>query len=109
MRVEIVLLALVVGVCNWLFRYLPTRANLHALPPGAPLSRFLAATGPAAIGTLFVASVLPMVRVATGPSGAVLGAGVGAVGLVFALTRSVAAATVAGAVTYGLAFSALPH
>lgn len=107
MRPEILVLAFAVGVCNWAFRYFPTRANLHELPPGSRLSRFLAATGPAAIGTLFVASALPMVRSASGPAGLILAVGVGAVCAVFALTRSAVGATVAGAVAYGLAFWAL--
>ncbi len=104
MRPEILALALAVGLCNWAFRYFPTRANLHELPPRSALSRFLTATGPAAIGTLFVASALPYARDLTGAGGAVLGAGTAAVLAVFALTRSVVAATLAGALAYGLVF-----
>lgn len=103
MRAEILVLALAVGLCNWAFRYFPTRADLAALPPEATLSRFLAATGPAAIGTLFVASVLPYLQGVAGQAAVPLGAGVGAVLLVFAARRSVVGATLAGAFAYGLA------
>jgi branched-subunit amino acid transport protein len=103
-RIEVLALACIVGACNWAFRYFPTRANLHELPPGSPVTRFLAATGPAAIGTLFVASVLPLVKDLSGPAPLTLGAGVGAVLLVHAMTRSVVIATLAGAVAYGGAF-----
>ena len=49
MRAEILTLALIVGAFTWAFRYFPTRADLSAMPQGGPLSRFLGATGPAAI------------------------------------------------------------
>ena len=67
MRPEILIMALVVGLANWCFRALPLRARLHELPPDSPLARFLGATGPAAIGTLFVASVLPYAQSADSP------------------------------------------
>ncbi len=101
MRIEILFLAVAVGLCNWAFRYFPTRANLLELPPGARLSRFLAATGPAAIGTLFVASILPFLQSATPQAVPPLVAGIGAVCAVFALSRSVVLATMAGAIAYG--------
>ena len=94
MRAEILILALVVGGCTWAFRFFPTRADLSALPAGGWLSRFLAATGPAAIATLFTASVLPLL------------AGTAAVVGLFALTRSVVGATLAGGLVYGLVFAA---
>lgn len=102
MRVEILVLALIVGGCTWAFRFFPTRANLSALPPGGPLSRFLAATGPAAIATLFTASALPMVQ---GGLPLPLLAGTVAVGVVFAVSRSVVTATLTGAAVYGLVFA----
>ena len=58
MRAEVVALALMVGAATWAFRYLPLRFDLSGLAPDGWLSRLLAATGPAAIATLFVASVL---------------------------------------------------
>lgn len=104
MRAEILLLALAVGACTWAFRVLPTRADLSALPQGGWLSRFLAATGPAAIATLFTASALPMVQ---GGAPVPLLAGVAAVLAVFGLTRSVVGATLAGSAGYALAFAVL--
>ena len=104
MRAEILILALVVGACTWAFRFFPTRADLSALPAGGRLSRFLAATGPAAIATLFTASALPLLQ-----SGAPLPllAGTAAVLGLFALTRSAVSATLAGGLTYGLVFAAI--
>lgn len=104
MRPEILIMALVVGLANWCFRALPLRARLHELPPNSPLARFLGATGPAAIGTLFVASVLPYAQSADSPRAICLLAGVGAVIGAFAASRSVVVATLSGAVAYGLAF-----
>lgn len=100
MRPEILALALIVGGCNWLFRYGPLRADLTRLRDTGPLARFLAATGPAAIATLFVASVMPEVLGGVQPP---LLLGVLAVVAVFAASRSVVLATVAGAAGYGLA------
>ena len=53
-------MALLAGAANWAFRVLPTLARTDRLQPGGWLERFLAATGPAAIATLFVASILPL-------------------------------------------------
>lgn len=105
MRAEILMLALMVGAFTWAFRVLPTRADMSAMPEGGLLSRFLAATGPAAIATLFTASVLPMLR--GGGLPLPLGAGVAAVLAVFGVSRSVVGATLAGSLAYGLAFWAL--
>lgn len=104
MRPEILIIALIVGGCTWAFRYFPTKADLSSLPKDGLLARFLAATGPAAIATLFVASALPMMR---GSANGVLLAGVATVLAVFAATRSVVLATLAGSLGYGLAFWAL--
>jgi branched-subunit amino acid transport protein len=102
MRAEILTLALLVGAFTWAFRVLPTRADLSAMPEGGLLSRFLAATGPAAIATLFTASVLPMVQ---GGMPVPLAGGTVAVLALFATTRSVVAATLAGSVAYGALFA----
>ena len=99
MRLEILALALIVGAFTWAFRYVPLRADLSRLPEGGPLSRFLAATGPAAIATLFTASALPIVQ-AGRP--APLVCGTLAVLGVFAVSRSVVGATMAGSLAYGL-------
>jgi len=72
------------------------------MKPDGMLSRFLAATGPAAIATLFVASVLPMVQGAV-PLPMVVGTL--AVIAVYAVSRSVVGATLAGSAAYGAAFA----
>ena len=106
MRAEILSLALIVGACTYGFRFLPTRADLSGLKPGSVLSRFLAATGPAAIATLFVASILPMVQSDLWGQGPLAG-GVLAILVCYAATRSVVSATLAGAAVYGGVFAIL--
>ncbi len=100
MRLEILTLALIVGACTWAFRFFPTKADLSGIKPDGILARFLASTGPAAIATLFVASLLPMVQ---GGVPLPLVIGTGAVLAVYAAMRSVVLATLAGSVGYGLA------
>ena len=100
MRLEILTLALIVGACTWAFRFFPTKADLSGIKPDGMLARFLASTGPAAIATLFVASVLPMLK---GGLPLPLIIGTGAVLAVYAAMRSVVLATLAGSVGYGLA------
>ena len=99
MNTDLLIVAILAGAANWAFRVLPTRARSDRLAPGGLLERFLSATGPAAIATLFVAAVLPALgdRAAHLP----LALGVGAVLAAWGLTRSVATATIAGAVLYG--------
>lgn len=104
MRAELLTLALIVGAFTWAFRFFPTRADLSAMKPDGILSRFLAATGPAAIATLFVASVLPMVQ---GGLPVPMAVGTIAVGVVYAVSRSVVGATLAGSAAYGAAFAML--
>lgn len=103
MNLDLLAVALLAGAANWLFRVLPTMARTDRLGPGSRLERFLAATGPAAIGTLFVASILP----ALGPDLPGLLpvlTGTGAVLAVYVLNRSVAVATLAGACVHGVTF-----
>jgi hypothetical protein len=101
MRPEILTLALIVGAFTWAFRFFPTRQDLSSMAKNGWASRFLAATGPAAIATLFTASALPIVS-----EGMPLPLAVGTAGTLvcFALTRSVVGATIAGAVGYGFGF-----
>lgn len=99
MRIEVLTLALLVGSFTWAFRYFPTRADLSRLPQGGALARFLAATGPAAIATLFTASAIPFVQ---GGVPVPLVMGTFAVLAIFAATRSVVGATLAGSAGYGL-------
>lgn len=107
---DLLALALIVGAANWGFRYLPIRFGL-GFGDGADngsgtaqgrLARFLAAVGPAAIATLFVASALPFV--VAGDWVASLAGTVG-VGAVWVWRRSVVGATLAGAVAYAVAFA----
>lgn len=104
MKSEILALCLIVGGFTYAFRVLPLRMDLSRLQPRGALSRFLAATGPAAIATLFALSLVSVLS----PSLSHLlpaGAGVAAVVVLFALTRSVVLATLAGAAVYGAVFA----
>ena len=102
MRGEVLVLALITGVCTWGFRYLPLRMDLSDLKPDSMAGRFLAATGPAAIATLFVAEVMPYLRQPLATQ-APLALGTLAVLAAFAASRSAVLATMAGAVVFGLA------
>jgi len=55
MRADVLQLALMAGGLTYLWRYLPLRLNLGDMRKDSLLARFLAATGLAAIATLFVA------------------------------------------------------
>ena len=101
MRSEVLLLALITGACTWAFRYLPLRMDLSDLKPDSLLGRFLAATGPAAIGTLFVAEVMPYLQQPL-PEQAPLVTGTLAVLATFAASRSAVLATMAGALAFGI-------
>lgn len=102
MNSELLTIAVLAGLANWAFRYLPIRFGSVWGGGDSRVSRFLAAVGPAAICTLFVASLLP--DLAALPSGSVpMVAGVVAVLAAFGATRSVAAATFAGAFAVSLA------
>ena len=100
MSVSILILALMVGAANYAFRYGPTRLSRGAGQGAGPLSRFLSATGPAAIATLVVASILPMAQAAQVVP---LGTGVAAVLGLWLWRRSVVVATLGGSVAYALA------
>lgn len=103
MSMDLFWLALAVGGATYAFRVLPTRMVRSDLPEGGLLARFMAATGPAAIATLFVASVLPMVQTGGLPLPLILGT-VAVVGAFF-WRKSVVAATMAGAAAYGIVFA----
>ncbi|MCX7289226.1 MAG: AzlD domain-containing protein [Rhodobacterales bacterium] len=106
MNWDLLAVALLAGVANWAFRVLPTMARTDRLAPGGRLERFLAATGPAAIATLFVASVLPAVTIDVA---GLLPFAIGtlAVCAVWVARRSVVGATLAGAVLHGVSVWAL--
>lgn len=104
MNTDLIIMAVLAGLANWGFRALPTLMLRQDPRPGGLFAGFLAATGPAAIATLFVASVLGMI----GPSAEQLiplAMGVLATVLAFLPKRSVVSATLAGSAAYGMAFA----
>lgn len=102
MRLDVLELALIAGVLTYLWRYLPLRADLGGLAPDGALARFLAATGPSAIATLFVAEMLPLLHVSTvGQERAAIG--VLTVLLAYRWRSSVVFATLTGALACGVA------
>lgn len=106
MNGDLLTVALLAGAANWAFRALPVITRSDRMAVGGWLERFLSATGPAAIATLFVAAILPAL---TPDLRALLPvvAGTLAVLGVYALRRSVVLATLAGALAHGLAVWAL--
>jgi branched-subunit amino acid transport protein AzlD len=101
MNWELLTVACMAGVANWCFRALPVLSRTGRATAVGWLGRFLSSTGPAAIGTLFVAAILPaltpdlarLLPVITGTL-AVLG--------VYFVRKSVVLATLAGALVHGL-------
>ena len=102
MRVELIILSVVVGLATWAFRFVPTKLPLSRAGTDGPLQRFLAATGPAAIATLFTASVLPMISPEIGKDMPLVLGTLAVLG-VYALRPSVVLPTLAGALAFGLA------
>lgn len=99
MRVEILMLALMVGAANWVFRYGPLRLSRGLGQGDGPLPRFLAATGPAAIATLVIASVWPLLQ--AGPREMVQTlAGIAAILALWLWRRSVMLSTLGGSAAY---------
>jgi hypothetical protein len=101
MNAELLTLAVLAGLANWAFRALPVITRSDRLAAHGPLERFLSATGPAAIATLFVAAILPELTPKLGELLPVL-IGTLAVLAVYAARRSVVSATLAGALAHGL-------
>lgn len=106
MNGDLVLMTLMAGAANWAFRALPIIMMRGETRPGGLLAGFLAATGPAAIATLFVASILPQLWPVPKDIWPLL-AGVVATFAGFLPRRSVVTGTLAGALAYGLIFSLL--
>lgn len=102
MRSEVLELAAIAGGMTYLWRYLPLRSRMGAGAPGGRMARFLAATGPAAIATLFVAEMLPLAQEDL-PRLQASALGVLGVLAAYAWRRSVVFATLAGALACGLA------
>jgi branched-subunit amino acid transport protein len=101
LRSEVLALALIVGACTWALRYIPLRWDISKMPEGGALARFLAATGPAAIGTLFVAEVMPYLANPLADQFPLI-AGVLVVIAVYAAAKSAVLATLAGSLAFGL-------
>lgn len=98
---ELVTVALLAGLANWCFRTLPILSRSGKTAAGGWMGRFLSATGPAAIGTLFVAAILPALTFDLARLLPVL-VGTAAVLGVFHARKSVVLATLAGAFAHGL-------
>ncbi len=101
MNWELLTVAVMTGFANWAFRALPVIARADRIAAGGWLERFLSATGPAAIGTLFIASILPalvpeVVKLLP------LAMGTMAVLAIWFTRRSVVLATLVGALVHGL-------
>lgn len=104
MNTEFVIVTVLVGLGTWLLRYLPTRFMRGTGDPQAPLSRFLAATGPAAIAALYVGAVIPLLSIELDDIAPLL-SGSGAVVAVYLWRRDVTLATLGGALAYGAVFA----
>lgn len=98
---ELLTVALLAGAANWAFRALPILVRMDRMAVGGWLGRFLSSTGPAAIATLFVASILPALTPDLARLAPVL-SGTAAVLAMWVARRSVVLATLAGAVAHGL-------
>lgn len=103
MNWELFATAVLAGAANWLFRAGPILARSDRMGARGWLERFLSATGPAAIATLFVASILPAISPDLNRLFPTL-AGTLAVLCIWLARRSVVLATLAGALVHGLAF-----
>jgi Branched-chain amino acid transport protein (AzlD) len=101
MNWELLTVALMAGAANWCFRALPILARTGRATAGGWLGRFLSSTGPAAIGTLFVAAILPSLTLDLARLLPVI-AGTLAVLGVYLARQSVVLATLAGALAHGL-------
>lgn len=104
MNTEFLIVTILVGLGTWLLRFLPTRFLRGSGDPDAPLSRFLSATGPAAIAALYVGSVLPMVSTDLQAFAPLIVGSIAVVAL-YGWRRDISIATVGGAVVYGLVFA----
>jgi len=106
MRTDLVIVAVVVGLGTWLFRFLPTRLRGMSGARNPRLTRAMESIGPAAIVTLFIASVLPDLVPGAQDRSLIL-IGCATTVLAFLLKRNIVLATMAGTVAYGVAFGVL--
>ncbi len=100
MNWDLLTVAVMVGAANWAFRALPILARTDRLAAGGWLERFLSATGPAAIATLFVASILPALVPEIVTLFPVIAGTIAVLGAWY-VRRSVVLATLAGALANG--------
>lgn len=100
MNWELFTIAALAGAATWAFRALPIMLHREAPLTCWWLERGLAAMGPAAIATLFAASLLPLVSPDIAQLLPVIGGTLAVVG-VYLLRPSVVLATLAGAVAHG--------
>lgn len=98
---ELLTVAVLAGVANWCFRALPILTRMDRLDLGGWPGRFLSATGPAAIGTLFVAAILPSLSLDLARLMPVVAGTLAVLGL-YLTRKSVVLATLAGALAHGL-------
>ena len=104
MNTELLIVTVLVGLGTWMLRFLPTRFMRGTGDPQAPLSRFLSATGPAAIAALYVGAILPMLSPELGAIAPLVMGSAAVVGIYF-WRRDVSLATLGGAIVYGLVFA----
>ncbi|WP_213992669.1 L-valine transporter subunit YgaH [Sodalis sp. dw_96] len=107
----IIVIGLVVGLANYLFRYLPLRlgegAGKREHHPGRWIGRILDGIGIASICALLVVSSVPDVLRDSHKLVPTL-CGFALLIALFYKTRSIVLATLAGALCYGLVFKLLP-
>lgn len=101
MNPELLAVAVIAGLANWCFRALPVMSRTGRRPAEGWLGRFLSATGPAAIATLFVAAILPSLGLDIFRILPVI-VGTLSVVAVYMARNSVVMATLAGAFAHGL-------
>lgn len=109
MSTNVILVCLLVGTVNYLFRYLPLRLGARQTSvrlKSGPLSRVLDSIGIASICALLVVSGVPEIlrdsqKLLPSLAGFVL------IALVFWRTKSIIIATLTGAVVYGLVFKVM--
>jgi branched-subunit amino acid transport protein len=108
MSTNVILVCLLVGTVNYLFRYLPLRmgARQKLGPKSGPLSRVLDSIGIASICALLVVSSTPEIlrdqqKLLPSLAGFVL------LALIFWRTKSIIIATLTGALAYGLVFKVM--
>jgi branched-subunit amino acid transport protein AzlD len=106
MSTTLVLVTVAVGLGTWLFRFLPTKLELAKDGSDSLLNRFFGSTGPAAIATMFVVSIVPTLRDDVATILPTLCA-TAAIAISFFWRRSVAIATLVGAGVYGVTFGLL--